>query len=803
MLVEHTWTDNGTYPVTVTVTDGDGGRAEQVVATIVIRDVVLDAGPTVSGDEGAALAFDFTGSTASDSGLIYTVDWGDGRSEAWSGGPAQHRYASPGSYEVRLSAVDHSDGSKEYADTTTATVANLAPTRAAIAEHAVGRTGEPLGFRAYWTDPGGPDPATVISWSFGDGATASGRTAEHAYTAAGTYDVTVTVTEDDGKRVTRTDQVHVLADVDRTPSSAGREFWVTFDANYQGTEDSALTLFVASSTATSGVVEVPGLVEELPFTVAANDVTAVSLPIDVRAGVKDTNAQRVEPLAVHVVADDAVTVYGLNRQKYTTDAFLAVPVTAVGTRYRVVRLRVRPGTRGRRRGDRGPHHRHDRSPLPQLETHTVQLELGEVFEWETSTAQSMTGALITSDRPVSAYGANRCANIPSGYGYCDHIVEQLIPTSTWGRTFASMPLAGRTQDTFRVVADEDDTVVTTTDSEGSRDVTLDAGEFHEFLSGRPQSISGSKPISVAQYSNGSTFDSTVSDPFMVLVPALEQGYTSSAFSTPTSGFRVHHVNLTAPTAARGRRTTGRRDRAGRGVATDPRDDVLRRGHRHRGRHRPGDVTGPGGDGRLRLRPGRLVRLPRGLPAGAGGRGQPAEPRADGSLRSGRPRAVHDGPALGPGRRRDRRCARRRHHDRRRHRRALAGDRRRRQRDVLPDLADRGCRRGPRDVVRPDRGREPHLDRGAGQPAAGRDAGDAHHAAGHGPEDHAHRHRPRERRADVRRRDPARARHPHRVRRRPDLHAGHGLPTAPTPSPSPSPTPPTPRRRRRSRSRSSR
>ena len=336
MLVEHTWTDNGTYPVTVTVTDGDGGRAEQVVATIVIRDVVLDAGPTVSGDEGAALAFDFTGSTAPDSGLIYTVDWGDGRSEAWSGGPAQHRYASPGSYEVRLSAVDHSDGSKEYADTTTATVANLAPTKAAIAEHAVGRTGEPLGFRAYWTDPGGPDPATVISWSFGDGATASGRTAEHAYTAAGTYDVTVTVTEDDGKRVTRTDQVHVLADVDRTPSSAGREFWVTFDANYQGTEDSALTLFVASSTATSGVVEVPGLVEELPFTVAANDVTAVSLPIDVRAGVKDTNAQRVEPLAVHVVADDAVTVYGLNRQKYTTDAFLAVPVTAVGTRYRVV-----------------------------------------------------------------------------------------------------------------------------------------------------------------------------------------------------------------------------------------------------------------------------------------------------------------------------------------------------------------------------------------------------------------------------------------------------------------------------------
>ena len=175
---------------------------------------------------------------------------------------------------------------------------------------------------------------------------------------------------------------------------------------------------------------------------------------------------------MHVVADDAVTVYGLNRQKYTTDAFLAVPVTAVGTRYRVVdyEFGLAPvvgivATEGRTTVTIDP-------PSPQLETHTVQLELGEVFEWETTTSQSMTGALITSDRPVSAYGANRCANIPSGYGYCDHIVEQLIPTSTWGRTFASMPLAGRTQDTFRVVADEDDTVVTITNGDGSTDVTL-------------------------------------------------------------------------------------------------------------------------------------------------------------------------------------------------------------------------------------------------------------------------------------------------------------------------------------------
>ena len=611
--------------MTVTVTDGDGGRAEQVVATIVIRDVVLDAGPTVSGDEGSALPFDFTGSTAPDSGLIYTVDWGDGRTEQWQRRPRRA--------PLRLARQLRGHGSppsttataaRTYADTTTATVANLAPTKAAIAEHAVGRTGDPLGFRAYWTDPVGPDPASVVTWSFGDGATASGRTAEHAYTAAGTYDVTVTVTEDDGKRVTRTDQVHVLADVDRTPSSAGREFWVTFDANYQSTDDSALTLFVASSTATSGVVEVPGLLEEFPFTVAANDVTAVSLPIDVRAGIKDTNAKRVEPLAVHVVADDAVTVYGLNRMKYTTDAFLAVPVTATGTRYRVVdyEFGLAPivgvvATEGRTTVTIDPR-------SPELETHTVQLELGEVFEWETYVGQSMTGALITSDRPVSAYGANRCANIPSGYGYCDHIVEQLIPTATWGRTFASMPLAGRTQDTFRVVADEDDTVVTITDSDGQHATSRStpASSTSSSADGRSRSAARSRSASP---STPTARPSTAPSPTPSWCWCRRSSRATPARSSRRRRRASASTTSTSPHPPRASATYASTARWCPPTAWRPIPGTTYSGavlDIEAGIHR---VTSPvpGRHRGLRLRPGRLLRLPRRLPARPGRRGEPA------------------------------------------------------------------------------------------------------------------------------------------------------------------------------------
>ncbi len=47
-------------------------------------------------------------------------------------------------------------------------------------------------------DPDGDEADLTYSWSFGDGGTGSGITAQHTYAAAGTYDVTLTVTDGDG-----------------------------------------------------------------------------------------------------------------------------------------------------------------------------------------------------------------------------------------------------------------------------------------------------------------------------------------------------------------------------------------------------------------------------------------------------------------------------------------------------------------------------------------------------------------------------------------------------------------------------
>ncbi|WP_129338871.1 LamG-like jellyroll fold domain-containing protein [Cellulomonas endophytica] len=59
------------------------------------------------------------------------------------------------------------------------------------------------------TDPDGS--VTAWAWDFGDGATASGRTASHAYATAGTRAVTLTVTDDRGATASTTRQVTTTA----------------------------------------------------------------------------------------------------------------------------------------------------------------------------------------------------------------------------------------------------------------------------------------------------------------------------------------------------------------------------------------------------------------------------------------------------------------------------------------------------------------------------------------------------------------------------------------------------------------
>ena len=345
------------------------------------------------------------------------------------------------------------------------------------------------------------------------------------------------------------------------PDNQGTEFWLTFPGNYyQEFEPQTVSLFLTGDQDTTGVVSVPGLGFSQPFTVVANQVTTVVLPIS-------TDLNEVEAIrdrGVHVTADDEIAVYGLNRMQYTTDAFLGLPVDVLGTEYVVLGWKNGPFFNGSQMavvatedgtqvtitpsGTAGTH--------PAGVPFTITLNAGQTYLLRSGSGfdLDLSGTRIVSSAPVAVFGGHQCANIPTDRGYCDYVVEQLPPVETWGRAFVTVPLATRSGgDTFRLVAAEDGTVVTI---DGVVRATLDAGQVFDWIQDGPAEIAANRPVLVAQYSNGATYDGTVSDPFMMLVPPYEQFQSAYTVTTPEGladsvGFDTNFLNVVVPTAAVG------------------------------------------------------------------------------------------------------------------------------------------------------------------------------------------------------------------------------------------------------------
>ena len=325
-------------------------------------------------------------------------------------------------------------------------------------------------------------------------------------------------------------------------TSAGTDFWVMFPKNHDGA--GGQSLIIVSKAAAFGTVNIPGLSFSAGFSVIPGASTTVTLPKEAYAASDDGIEQR----GIHVNSDNEVIVYGLSYNRYSSDAFLALPVSSLGTDYMV--LSYRDGSDGPQFGVAAAYDNTLVTIVPDIATdsraagvpYSVVMNSGDTYQLHNYSGD-LTGSVITSDKPVSVIGGNRCAVVPSTSLSCNCIVEQLPPVNSWGKRFLTMPLASRSKgDTIIFLASADDTTITVN---GAAEAYLNRGGHYEMVPAGPSYVESNNPVLAAQYASSWKYDSvTFGDPSMTLVTPIDGFMTAYTVSTPQGWPAYNYLNLT-------------------------------------------------------------------------------------------------------------------------------------------------------------------------------------------------------------------------------------------------------------------
>jgi len=180
--VTHTYGLTGTYTTIVTATNS----VSTITATtpVTVQESIADlsaanSSPTILGDPSV-----FTATITAGDDVTYAWGFGDGMTGA--GNPVTHTYGAVGNYTAILTATN----SVSVLTATTSVIVERAIADLIAVDSSPTRLGNPTLFLAVAV--GGTN--VTYQWNFGDGAVASGATANHTYGTVGTYTAIVTAT---------------------------------------------------------------------------------------------------------------------------------------------------------------------------------------------------------------------------------------------------------------------------------------------------------------------------------------------------------------------------------------------------------------------------------------------------------------------------------------------------------------------------------------------------------------------------------------------------------------------------------
>lgn len=323
------------------------------------------------------------------------------------------------------------------------------------------------------------------------------------------------------------------------------------------------------------------------FELAPGELRSLILPPDCYDSRPSCPASRINnnssraKSAFYIKSDVPITAYQFNPFEnvgvFSNDASLLLPQPSLGLRYRImtrrhqfqsspafmsivatepgethVTVNVTDATEGRILPDNTvvvP-------AIPAGGSHTFTLEQFEVLNISSAWQSDLTGSEVIADKRIAVFAGVECVDVPETNPRtqaCDHLEEMMYPISAWGTTYHAVktapyrrnpleeggpPRRSGERDFWRILARQDNTVVTTNPDQTEGPVTLQAGEWFEFPTAQDFEISATRPILVGQFMPG------VQDP---LDPALgisgDNGDPTFILGVPVQQYRTSYVFL--------------------------------------------------------------------------------------------------------------------------------------------------------------------------------------------------------------------------------------------------------------------
>ncbi|MDT8357568.1 MAG: PKD domain-containing protein, partial [Methanomicrobiaceae archaeon] len=225
----HTYASTGTYTVSLTVTNAGGTDTESKSSYISVTAPAPSAAFAGIPTKGTyPLTVAFTDKSTGDGINAWNWNFGDGTSSTAQN--PSHTYTTAGTYTVSLT-ITGAGGSDKETKSGYISVSTPAPSADFTADLTTGKV--PLG--VYFADRSAGDAITAWKWDFGDGTTSTAQNPSHTYNTAGTYTVSLTITNAGGTDTeTKTGYITVkalnppVADFTATPTKGKQDLKVQF-----------------------------------------------------------------------------------------------------------------------------------------------------------------------------------------------------------------------------------------------------------------------------------------------------------------------------------------------------------------------------------------------------------------------------------------------------------------------------------------------------------------------------------------------------------------------------------------------